>query len=522
MLGWESLSQPTLLPKVHPVSSAAQPLISLEKLTKRYPGVVALNAVDFDLQAGEVHVLFGENGAGKSTLISLLAGANNPSGGTMSLDGQPLHFTSVADAQDKGIYTVFQEFSLLPTLTVAQNIFMGWEPLIGPFLDHKTMRRRSKEMLAELGFDIDPNATVASLSRAQQQMVEITKAFHGDLKVLILDEPTASLTDKEVDHLFDFVLSLKQRGVGVIYISHRIQEFARIADRITVLRDGAKIGTVAMNETDEAALVEMMTGRAIDEIYPKIDNLEGETLLEVENLSTDGVHGASFTVRAGEVLGVAGLVGSGKSRLFRALMGLMPHAHGTVRLKGQDISKAPTAAIIRAGMYYLSSDRKNEGLDLAKRSDQNLAVNLIMGDKVPNRSAFVDRKAVSAEVLTISDHVELSEGYRRKVVSQLSGGNQQKVLFGRCFGQHVDVYIFDEPTVGVDMGTRAALYLLIKELCEAGKAVIVISSDLPEVMNLSHRLLVLAHGAVTAELAGEDMREDVVLKYFFDESGAQS
>ncbi|CAN0137538.1 unnamed protein product, partial [Chrysoparadoxa australica] len=304
-------------------------------------------------------------------------------------------------------------------------------------------------------------------------MVLITKAFHGDLKVLILDEPTASLTDKEVDHLFDFVLSLKQRGVGVIYISHRIQEFARIADRITVLRDGAKIGTVAMNETDEAALVEMMTGRAIDEIYPKIDNLEGETLLEVEDLSTDGVHGASFNVRAGEVLGIAGLVGSGKSRLFRTLMGLMPHAQGTVRLKGQDISKASTAAIIRAGMYYLSSDRKNEGLDLAKRSDQNLAVNLIMGDKLPNHSAFVDRKAVGAEVLTISDHVELSEGYRKKVVSQLSGGNQQKVLFGRCFGQNVDVYIFDEPTVGVDMGTRAALYLLIKELCEAGKAVIV-------------------------------------------------
>lgn len=496
------------------------PLITTSQLTKKYPGVVALNAVDFELDTGEVHVLFGENGAGKSTLISLLAGANTPSQGTITLEGREVRFGSVADAQELGIYTVFQEFSLMPTLTVAQNIFMGWEPLIGPFLDHKTMRRRSVEMLAELGFDIDPNAVVGGLSRAQQQMVEITKAFHGDLKVLILDEPTASLTDKEVDHLFDFVLSLKARGVGVIYISHRIQEFTRIADRITVLRDGAKIGTVAIDDTDEGALVEMMTGRAIDEIYPQIANQNGETLLEVTDLRTWGVHHASFTVQAGEVLGVAGLVGSGKSRLFRALMGLTARAEGKVVLKGEDISKASTAHIIRSGMYYLSSDRKHEGLDLAKTSAQNLAVNLIMGDKVPGSSPFVPWKAVGREISTICDHVELQDSYRKKPVSQLSGGNQQKVLFGRCFGQEADVYIFDEPTVGVDMGTRSALYLLIKELAEAGKAVIVISSDLPEVMNLAHRLLILAHGTITAELAGDEMSEEQVLKYFFDESGA--
>lgn len=496
------------------------PLITTTQLTKKYPGVVALNSVDFDLDAGEVHVLFGENGAGKSTLISLLAGANTPTGGTITLEGREVRFDSVADAQELGIYTVFQEFSLMPTLTVAQNIFMGWEPLIGPFLDHKTMRRRSVEMLAELGFDIDPNAVVGGLSRAQQQMVEITKAFHGDLKVLILDEPTASLTDKEVDHLFDFVLSLKARGVGVIYISHRIQEFTRIANRITVLRDGAKIGTVAIDDTDEGALVEMMTGRAIDEIYPQIVNQNGETLLEVTDLRTWGVHHASFTVQAGEVLGVAGLVGSGKSRLFRALMGLTARAEGKVVLKGEDISKASTAHIIRSGMYYLSSDRKHEGLDLAKTSAQNLAINLIMGDKVPNKSPFVPWKAVGREISTICDHVELQDSYRKKPVSQLSGGNQQKVLFGRCFGQEADVYIFDEPTVGVDMGTRSALYLLIKELTEVGKAVIVISSDLPEVMNLAHRLLILAHGTITAELAGDEMSEEQVLKYFFDESGA--
>lgn len=496
-------------------------LIETKALTKRYPGVLALNSVDFDLKSGEVHVLFGENGAGKSTLISMLAGANIPSKGSIVLDGDEVKFDTVADAQKKGIYTVFQEFSLIPTLTVAQNIFLGWEPRKGPFIDHGTMRKRSHEMLLELGFDINPNAIVAQLSRAQQQMVEITKAFHGDLKVLILDEPTASLTDKEVDHLFEFVIGLKAKGVGVIYISHRIQEFSRIANRVTVLRDGGKIGTVDMADTDDNALVEMMTGRAIDEIYPKITKGSGEVLLSVEKLRTAGIHDATFEVRAGEVLGVAGLVGSGKSRLFRTVMGLTTRVSGKVTLHGKDISQAPTRDIIKDGVYYLSPDRKAEGLDLAKSSTENLAINLVMGDKVGGNSQLVKWAEVNSEAVTISDYVELQESYRFKPVSQLSGGNQQKVLFGKCFGQNADIIIFDEPTVGVDMGTRAALYLLIKELAESGKAVVVISSDLPEVMNLSHRMIVLAHGHISAELSGDDMTEEQVLKFFFDETGAK-
>lgn len=497
------------------------PLIETKQLTKQYPGVLALNAVDFDLKLGEVHVLFGENGAGKSTLISMLAGANTPSNGTITLDGKTVKFDSVADAQRNGIYTVFQEFSLIPTLTVAQNIFLGWEPTKGPFIDHRAMRKRAYDMLLELGFDIDPNAIVAQLSRAQQQMVEITKAFHGDLKVLILDEPTASLTDKEVDHLFEFVNALKAKGVGIIYISHRIQEFSRIANRVTVLRDGGKIGTVDMADTDNAVLVEMMTGRAIDEIYPKIERGSGEVLLSVDKLRTAGIHDATFDVRAGEVLGVAGLVGSGKSRLFRTVMGLTTRVSGTVTLQGKDISRAKTRDIIRQGIYYLSPDRKDEGLDLAKTSTENLAINLIMGDKVGGTSQLVKWAEVNGETVTISDYVELQESYRNKPVSQLSGGNQQKVLFGKCFGQNADIYIFDEPTVGVDMGTRAALYLLIKKLAESGKGVVVISSDLPEVMNLSHRMIVLAHGHISTELSGEDMTEEQVLKFFFDETGAK-
>lgn len=496
-----------------------QPFLSTKKLTKRYPGVLALDSVDFDLRAGELHVLFGENGAGKSTLISMLAGANHPTDGEIIFNGKRVQFSNVSDAQNKGIYTVFQEFSLIPTLTVAENIFLGWEPMRGPFVDHRKMRARSAEMLLELGFDIDPTEIVAHLSRAQQQMVEITKAFHGDLSVLILDEPTASLTDKEVDHLFDFIEELKLRGVGIIYISHRIQEFVRIADRVTILRDGAKIGTIAMAEADDSTLVEMMTGREISEIYPTIAYNPGEELLRVEGLQTAGIHGASLSIRAGEVLGIAGLVGSGKSRLFRTIMGLTTRAAGQVHLKGVDISHAATRDIIRSGLYYLSPDRKAEGLDLAKSSNDNLAVNLIMGQKAGGTSQFVNWKAIAKEAQKISEHVEIAEQNRKKLVSQLSGGNQQKVLFGRCFGQDVDVFIFDEPTVGVDIGTRAALYRLIKELADAGKAVIIISSDLPEVMNLAHRLLVLAHGHITADLRGDDMNEQQVLKYFFDESG---
>ncbi|WP_276717391.1 sugar ABC transporter ATP-binding protein [Pseudooceanicola nitratireducens] len=495
-------------------------LIETRGLTKQYPGVLALDHVDFDLEPGEVHVLFGENGAGKSTLISMLAGANTPSEGTIHLDGEKVAFDSVGQAQAKGIYTVFQEFSLIPTLTVAQNIFLGWELRRGPFLDHRAMRKRARGMLEELGFDIDPSAIVAHLSRAQQQMVEITKAFHGDLKVLILDEPTASLTDREVDHLFDFVASLKARGVGIVYISHRIQEFARIAERVTVLRDGAVIGTVAMSDTNDDALIEMMTGRSFDQIYPAIARTEGEEILKVSGLTAPGIKAASFNVRRGEVLGVAGLVGSGKSRLFRAVMGLTPVQSGTVSFQGTDITGSATRDIIMGGMYYLSPDRKAEGLDLAKTARDNLSVNIVAGARNTGGSPFIRWRGVNTRTDEISDHVELHPGYRNKPVSQLSGGNQQKVLFGKCFGQEADLIIFDEPTVGVDMGTRAALYLLIKQLAEAGKAIVVISSDLPEAMNISHRLLVLAHGRISAELSGDDMTEDQVLKYFFDETGA--
>ncbi|MFD0859077.1 sugar ABC transporter ATP-binding protein [Roseovarius aquimarinus] len=492
------------------------PLIRTRGLTRAYPGVIALDHVDFDVARGEVHVLFGENGAGKSTLISLLAGANTPSGGTIEVEGRAVRFGSVADAQAAGIYTVFQEFSLIPTMTVAQNMFLGREPGFGPFTDHRAMRRGAAALLERLGFDVPVGETVAHLSRAQQQMVEIAKAFHGQPKCLILDEPTASLTDREVDHLFETILKLRAEGVAIIYISHRIHEFERIADRVTVLRDGAYIGTVPMADTDEATLVEMMAGRAIRDIYPDIPHAPAEVLLEVEGLRAWGVNGASLAARRGEVLGMAGLVGSGKSRLFRALMGIQPIRGGSVRWKGEDITGAATRHVIGAGIHYLSSDRKAEGLDLAKTAWQNLGIDLMMGREA---SAMIRPRALRAASAEIFETVELKDSYRPKAVAQLSGGNQQKVLFAKSFGHDADLFIFDEPTVGVDMGTRAALYRLIGDIAASGKAVVVISSDLPEVLNLAHRVLVMAEGRITAELTGADRTEDNVLRHFFDDTG---
>lgn len=491
------------------------PLIEAEGLTKRYPGIVALDRVDFDLRAGEVHVLFGENGAGKSTLISMIAGASVPSEGSLKVRGERVSFNSVADARDHGISAVFQEFSLVPTMSVAENIFLGDEPMRGPFKDTGAMQRRAKELFAELEFTIDPGAMVSRLSRAEQQMVEIAKALHDDLSILILDEPTASLTDREVDHLFNVVEQMKERGVGVIYISHRIQEFARVADRITVLRDGAKIGTVKMDETSESELVEMMVGRAIAEIYPQIAANPQAPVLEVQGLRTWGVHGVDIEVRPGEVLGVAGLVGSGKSRCFRAIMGLQAVTAGKVTAGGKNVTGASTRSMMDHGIYYLPPDRKSEGLQLAFTARQNLSQGILAG--VESRFGLLPWSAIRDKADDVAESVDLPEDYRSRLVAQLSGGNQQKTLFGRGLGRDYGIYIFDEPTVGVDMGARASIYKLIKSLTEAGKAVVVISSDLPEAMNIAHRLIVFSQGRISAELSGGEITESAVLAHFFEE-----
>ncbi|BCH35497.1 sugar ABC transporter ATP-binding protein [Mesorhizobium sp. L-8-10] len=491
------------------------PLVAMTGISKEFSGAKALSNVDFTLLAGEVHVLFGENGAGKSTLISILSGVYRPSSGSLSINGEEVELRSVHDAARYGVGTVFQEFSLVPTLSVFENVYLAREPKRGPFINRSAMLEGARRLFADLGFDIDVTRQVSGLSRAEQQMVEIAKAFLAKAKVLILDEPTASLTEKETRKLFSFIRKAKADGVGIVYISHRIQEFSEIADRITILRDGRLIATVPADGISETRLVELMTGRSMDQIYPRIERRGGGTVLAIRGLHAAGVRGVDIDVRAGEVLGVAGLVGSGKSRVWRSVVGLQPVAAGSVTINGREMTGRPTRDVLAAGVFYLPPDRKNEGLQLAATARENLRLALLRRAEVAGPFGFLSARQARRLADGIGERVGMTPAYMSRPVSNLSGGNQQKVLFGKGFGEERGIYIFDEPTVGVDIGTRAALYRLIQEIAEAGKAVVVISSDLPEVINLSHRLLVFSGGRISAELEGADLTEDVVLKHFF-------
>jgi ribose transport system ATP-binding protein len=500
------------------MSNLQTPLVEMKNITKQFPGVKALDGVDFTLMPGEVHVLFGENGAGKSTLISILSGVYRPTAGTIQVAGKHVDFRSVHDAADAGIGTVFQEFSLVPTLKVFENIYLGNELKRGPFIDRANMAKGAEKLFRDLGFELDVHQRVSKLSRAEQQMVEIAKAFHSKAGILILDEPTASLTERETEKLFSFIRNAKENGVGIIYISHRIHEFEQIANRITILRDGQLIETVAAKGTSESHLIELMTGRAIGDVYPKIKRKQnGKVILSLRDVYSSGVNGVSLDVKAGEILGIAGLVGSAKSRIWRSVIGLQPVKSGSVWLKGIEVTNAKTRTLIQNGMFYLPPDRKSEGLQLSSTSRENLNLSILNRRDIVNRTGLLSPSKTKLLADKIGERVGLSKAYFSRTVSKLSGGNQQKVLFGKGFGEERDIYIFDEPTVGVDMGTRAALYRLIKEIAEAGKAVVVISSDLPEVMNLAHRLLVFSNGKIAAELTGKDVTEETVLKYFFAE-----
>ena len=491
-------------------------LLQTNGLSKHYGDFKALDKVDFDLVAGEVHVLFGENGAGKSTLISILAGANHASEGKVSLDGKPYNASTVGAARAAGVSAVFQEFSLAATLSVAANIYLGDEPRKGLLIDHRRMHQQAEKLLNELGFELNTRDLVSGLSRAQQQMVEIAKACREIPEVLILDEPTASLSDKEVDCLFGFVQRMTEKGVGVIYISHRIQEFRRIGQRVTVLRDGCVIDCFKLSDIDDQALISCMAGRPVSQLYPSIERNTGELVMKVTDLRCWGVEDFNLELRRGEVLGVAGLVGSGKSRAFRSIMGLIPQTSGSVEMHGVELAKEKTKQMLAAGVVYLPADRKREGLQLAFSADQNI-VQGCLNNPSSHRRGWLNGTWLANACEKAAQRVELSENYRRRLAVQLSGGNQQKLLFARALSVERPLYIFDEPTVGVDVGARSALYQLIKSLAESGAAVVMISSDLPEIINMSHRLLVFSNGRVSAQLTGTDICEEKILPHFFSE-----
>jgi ribose transport system ATP-binding protein len=485
-------------------------------ITKRYPGVTALDGVDFELRRGEVHVLFGENGAGKSTLIQVISGAQHSDEGTIEMRGEPVHLGTVAAARSHGISAVFQEFSLAPSLTIEENLVLGAEPGRMGVLDKRATRRLARERLEQFGFGLDPKTLVSSLSRAEQQMVEIAKAFRPELAVLILDEPTASLTDHEAERLFELVNDARTRGVGIIYVTHRMAEIRRLADRVTVLRDG-KLVTTVPGHTSNDELITLMTGRVVEHLYPTLPAppaADAAIALSASGLATaDGqVLGVDFTVRAGEIVGFAGLVGSGKSSAARACFGLERLSSGRVEVNGVDRTGAAPSRMLRDGMVYLPSDRKKEGLFLQRSLRESVTLPWL-GSSGMSRGPWLRRREERAAAAQMLTHMELSPADPERPAAAYSGGNQQKGLLGRALMGDCNVYLLDEPTVGVDAGARVAIYDQIVQLAEKGYAVVVISSDLPEILNLTHRTYVFSQGHVSAELAGEQINEKTVLRH---------
>ncbi len=517
------MTSPSSLSAVSKASSEAEDtvLFDVRDVGKRFPGVEALKNVSFQLKAGEVHVLFGENGAGKSTLISMLAGVHQPTSGKIFFKGQEVEFTSVHHARSVGVSAVFQEFSLVDQLTVEQNLFLGAEQTDGIFLNRRRLHEEAEGILKTLGFDLKAGQKVAYLSRAEQQMVEIAKAFRSELSVLILDEPTASLTERETDRLFELIEQVKAQGVGIIYITHRMAEIKRIGDRITVLRDGAFVDTVDAKSASEDHLVTLMTGRVIDQIFPAISFKPKETSLEIQNLKTeDGrVNDVSLNVRKGEIVGLAGLVGSGKSRLIRACFGLANVAAGSVSFEGEDVTGLSLQKMLKRGFFYNPPDRRAEGLIMMRSCRENISLPSLDLPAFSLRG-LLRRREEKQVAQALAEQLQLHPLRIERDVEHFSGGNQQKVLLAKCLTRDVKLYVFDEPTVGVDVGTRTEIYKFIARLCEEGAAIILISSDLPEVLHMSHRLYVMHRGRLQAELTGDDINQENVLKQFFEKEVA--
>ena len=493
-------------------------ILEMTDISKQFPGVLALDHVDFELHHGEVHVLFGENGAGKSTLINIIAGTYTPDTGTFRYDGRDITHLTPHKARLMGISPVFQEFSLIPNLTVEENLFLGREMDRAGFLRKSAMSERAEEIISMLGFDLNPKKRVSALSRAHQQMVEIAKALLADVRLLILDEPTASLTEAETYKLFELIERLKSDGVGIIYVSHRMREIKQIGDRITVLRDGRKIETCNAGDVGENELVEMMTGRKIDVLFPKIEHKPADTLLEIKNLTLAGhlVEDVSMIARAGEITGIAGLVGCGKSELVRAVYGLEVIEEGEIIIKGERIETPRPNDSLNRGVCYFPSDRVVEGLALERPVRENASMAALYLARF-SRMRILDRTNERNVVQDIVDRLKLRPPNIERLVGNLSGGNRQKVMLARGLTRETDVFLFDEPTVGIDVGAKVEVYELMKELVDNGAAIILVSSELPEVLNLSNRLYVMHRARVVAELLGDDIQEQAVLSCFFQD-----
>jgi len=484
-------------------------LIALEEITKRFPGVLALDHISLEVQEGTIHAVVGENGAGKSTLMLTLAGIHAPDSGRIIVGGDPVHFADPLEANRRGIGIVFQELSVWPNLDVKENIFMGIEPRRGPLVDFAKMRRESEELLSRLGADFSPDMLVSELSLAQQQLAEIAKALARSPGILILDEPTSSLSPREIEDLFRVLRDLKAHGVTILYISHHLEEVFALCDAITVMRDGRHVLTRPTSELSQEAVIRAMVGRDLEEFIRHGQHRKGEVVLEVRNLGSGRRFGnVSFSLRVGEVVGMAGLVGAGRSELALSLVGFPPPDSGEILVEGRAIKIRSPQDALRHGIVLLPEDRNLSGLvlNMSVRENMTLAVlrNLVRGGMTePSRERGV------AEDLVRRLNIK-TPGLETPVVN-LSGGNQQKVLLGRSLTTEPKVLIMDEPTRGIDVGAKAEIYALIDRLAQDGLAVLVISSELLEVLGISDRILVMRQGELSGELSSADADQEKIM-----------
>ena len=475
-------------------------ILKMQGIQKYFSGVHALKGVDFELKAGEVHALMGENGAGKSTLIKVLCGIHKRDGGTVEYFGKEVNFANIADSQAAGISVVHQELNMMNHLTVAQNMFIGREPKLGFFIDDRKMIDEAKKMFDRIGVKIDPTVKLGDLTVGKQQMVEIAKAVSRDCKLLILDEPTAALTQPEVEELFKIMNDLKAKDIGMIYISHRMDEINRISDRVTVMRDGEYVGTVNTVDVTKDDIVKMMVGRVImsDQKEASTVPADAPVVLEVKNLNAGKmVKNVSFNLRKGEILGFAGLMGAGRTEVARALYGADPKQTGEIYLNGKRVNIKTPEQAVKNGICYLSEDRKRYGLMLDKSVSDNSAIASL--DDFISFGLINDKKIteVSAEA---NAKLRTKTPSMEQLLKNLSGGNQQKVIIARWLMKNCDIFIFDEPTRGIDVGAKSEIYVLMDELVKQGKSIIMISSELPEVLRMSDRVLVMCEGRKTGEL----------------------
>jgi ribose transport system ATP-binding protein len=488
----------------------------MRHIVQEFPGVLALDDVQFDLKEGEVHVLLGENGAGKSTLVKILSGANLPSRGEIRLDGAEIRIGSPRRAQELGIAIIYQELNLIPSLNAAENIFLGREPgRLRGLIDQRKMIREAQEILDGLHAGIDARRRVKELSVAQQQMVEVARALSLKARILIMDEPTSALTEQEIAELFALIRRLLKTGVSVIYISHRLEELYEIGDRVTVLRDGKYITTCDIADTSRSELIRLMVDRDLQEHYPKVRIKPGEEVLRVEKLTRKGVlQDISFSLRRGEVVGIAGLLGSGRTELARALFGADPVDSGQLYIESKPVRIDSPRAAIRQGIGFLTEDRKTQGLVLGLSVKENICL--------PNLDSFsrmgwvsVEREKAAAQEYVGKLRIR-TPGLDQKA-KFLSGGNQQKVVMSKWLCSQSHILLFDEPTRGIDVGAKVEIYQLMNQLTASGAAILMISSELTEILGMSDRILVMCHGRIAAEFAAADATQEKILHYALGE-----